>query len=226
MVHCERHCEVLSSGWQAGWLMTTGCGAALQLDASSSLAHQRCWQPGQRERERDRETEGERKRERALQNKTLTSAPWLPPLCLTSGHNSKPPASSSDRSVKATQMAWTHPSSGPVIQTLLYFCAWLSNTPVSAPLSFTLVNRETAALPLTTITVILKSSRLVGRPCRSCFLPHLHEWYVCLVRWSCFCLISKTWSLQFVKEWITTEDEGCCSSSEVGIHPFKPKSQS
>lgn len=56
-----------------------------------------------------------------LQNKTLTSTPWLPPLCLTSGHNTEPSASNSDRSVKATQMARTHPSSGPVTQSLLYF---------------------------------------------------------------------------------------------------------
>lgn len=58
-----------------------------------------------------------------LRNKTLTSAPWLPPLCLTSGHNTEPSSSSGDRSAKATQMAPTHRSSGPVTPPLLYFPA-------------------------------------------------------------------------------------------------------
>lgn len=56
-----------------------------------------------------------------FENKTLTSAPWLPPQCLTSGRNAELSASSSDRSVKTPQMAWTHPSSGPVTQPLFYF---------------------------------------------------------------------------------------------------------
>lgn len=114
----ESHCEVLS-GWQARWLMTTGCGAALQLDASSARAHHRWWQIGQRGRVRVLSLS--LCRSLCLLNKTLTSTPWLPPLCLTSGHNAEPSASNSDRSVKATQMAWTHPSSGPVTQSLLYF---------------------------------------------------------------------------------------------------------
>lgn len=109
-----------AAGWQAWWLMTTGCGAALQLDASSTPAHHPCWQLGRRERE-GRVLSLSLSLSLCLQNKTLTSTPWLPPLCLTSGHNIEPSASNSDRSDKATQMAWTHPSSGPVTQSLLYF---------------------------------------------------------------------------------------------------------
>lgn len=80
-------------------------------------AHRHRWQIGQRGRGRLQSFSPSF----CLLNKTLTTTPWLPPLCLTSGHNTELSASNSDRSVKATQMAWTHPSSGPVTQSLLYF---------------------------------------------------------------------------------------------------------
>ena len=107
--------------------MTTGCGAALQLDASSTQAHYRWWQIGQRGRGRVLSLSPSHSL--CFPNKTLTSTPWLPPLCLTSGHNTETSASNRDCSVKATQMAWRHPSSGPVTQSLLYFSTktlWLS----------------------------------------------------------------------------------------------------
>lgn len=110
-----------AAGWQAWWLMTTGCRAALQLDASYTPARHPRWQPGQRESEHSLFSVS---LSLCLWNKTLTSAPWLPPLCLTSGHNTEPWAPNSDRSVKATQMARTHPSSGSVTQPLFHFPAY------------------------------------------------------------------------------------------------------